>query len=166
MATKRTWLWILLAVFGVGVLCMLALAGAGVYFVSNHVHTGQSTSVDAFRSFDEAKAAFKDQKPIFELDVREQPRIARSLADMPTSKDKPEMLWILAWDPDQERLVRVSVPFWVLRLGKRKIDIFNGDRGFTLERLQLDTEELQRVGPQLLFDYRTPAGERVLVWTQ
>jgi hypothetical protein len=166
MAKKRTWLWILVGVFGLAVVCMLALAGAGIYFVSSHVHARPTSSADAFQSFDEVKASFKDQKPVFDLDVREQPKQVRSLADMPTSSNRPQDLWILAWDPDRERLVRVSVPFWVLRLGKRKIDLFNGDRGFSLDRLQLDTEELQRVGPQLLIDYRTPTGERVLIWTR
>jgi hypothetical protein len=166
MAKKRTWLWILVGLFGLAVVCLLVLAGAGVYFVSSHIQAVPSSSVKAFEQFDDVRASFKQQKPVFELDVREQPRQVRSLTDLPTASTPPEDLWILAWDPDKERLVKMSVPFWVLRLGKQKIDVFSGDRGFSMDRLQLDTAELQRVGPLLLFDYSTSDGRRVLVWTQ
>jgi hypothetical protein len=162
--TRKTWLWILVAVVGLGVLCVVAMAGFGMYFVSRHIHAGPSTSTDAFRAFDDARARFKDAKPIFELDDRERPRQVRPFSDMPTSATKTETVSILAWDPDRERLVNVSLPFWILRLGRQKIDITSG--GFDFQRLELDMNELQRVGPVLLFDYRSNSGERVLVWTQ
>jgi hypothetical protein len=161
---RRTWLWVLVAVFGLGVLGVMAMAGAGMYFVSKHVHAGPSSSADAFRAFDKAAERFKDVKPMFELDEHERPRQLRQFGDMPTSKSKVENMWILAWDPDRERLVKVSLPFWLLKLGRQKIDIMNG--GFDIERMQLDMNELQRVGPILLFDHRSSSGERVLIWTQ
>lgn len=166
MAKKRTWLWILVGLFGVGVVFMLVLAAAGVYFVTSHVQAGPSSSADAFQSFDDVRAAFKDQKPVFELDVREQPRQVLAFKEMPTAAAKPTMLWVLAWDPDRERLAKVSVPFWLLRLGRNNINVVSTDEGFRLERLNLDVDELERVGPQLLFDYRAPSGERVVVWTK
>jgi hypothetical protein len=164
MAKRRTWLWILVAVFGLGVVGVMAMAGFGMYFVSKHVHAGPSTSADAFRAFDQVAARFKDVRPLFEIDERERPRQLRQLRDMPTSAARPEHMWILAWDPDRERLVKVSLPFWLLKLGRQKIDIMQG--GFDFERLQLDMTELQRVGPVLLFDHRATGGERVIVWTQ
>ena len=38
--------------------------------------------------------------------------------------------------------------------------------GFDFERMELDVNELERVGPVLLFEHRSNAGERVLIWTQ
>ena len=162
--TRKTWLWIFIGVVGFGVLCIIAIAGAGMYFVSSHVHAGPSTSADAFRAFDEVHAKFKNEKPVFELDGKEHPRQVRQFSDMPTSLKKADMAWMLVWDPDRERLVKMSMPFWILRLGRQKIDISSG--GFDFQRLQLDVNELQRVGPVLLFDLRTSGGERVLIWTQ
>jgi hypothetical protein len=164
MATRRTWLWVLLIVLGLGVVGVIAMAGVGMYFVTKHVHAGPSTSADAFRAFDEAAARFKESKPLFEVDDRDRPRMVRQLSDLPSSPSKPEHMWILAWDPEEQRLVKVSLPFWVLRLGRQKIDVMNG--GIDLERLQLDMNELQRVGPLLLFDLRATNGKRVLIWTQ
>ena len=161
---RRTWLWILLTVLGLCVVSVIALAGFGMYFVRNHIHAGAATPSQAFKAFDAASARFKDVKPIFEVDERRHPKQVRQLNDLPTSAEKAEFVWVLAWDPDRERLVKVSLPFWILKLGKQKIDINEG--GFDFEKLQLDVSELQRVGPVLLFDYRPKEGQRVLIWTQ
>ncbi len=162
--SRRTWLWILVAVVGFGVLCIVGLAGFGMYFVSNHVQAGRATTADAFKAIDEAKARFKTDKPVYELDKMEHPRQVRNFSEMPTSTTKTEVVWVLAWDPDRERLVRLSLPFWLLKLGRQKIDIDSG--GFDFQWLQLDMNELQRVGPVLLFDFRSPNGDRVVIWTQ
>ena len=166
MASRKKWIWIIVAVCSVMLIALFAIAGAGVYFVSKHIRAEQSSSGDALRAFDEARLKFKDQRPLFELDSSHNPRAARSTTEMPTSPVKPEHLWILAWDADQGRLVKVSLPFWLVRMGKQKVDIFNSDTGFDLERLQLDVQELERIGPALVFDFRAKSGERVLVWTQ
>jgi len=162
--SRKTWIWIIVSVIGFGVLCMIALAGFGMYFVSHHVQTRRATTAEAFGAFDEAKGKFKDEKPVFDMDNVEHPRQTREWSAMPTSTTQASDVWVLAWDPDRERLARVSIPFWILRLGKRKIDISAGR--FNFERLELDINELQRVGPVLLFDFHTPNGERVLIWTQ
>lgn len=162
--SRKTWIWILVAVVGLGVVGMIAIAGFGLYFIRSHVKAAHVSSAEAFKAFDEARAPFKNDKPVFEMDKLDQPREVRPLSAMPTSVTKADLMWVLAWNPERERMVRVSLPFWVLRLGKQKIDI--GSSGFSFDRLQLDVKELQRVGPVLLFDMRTPGGERVLVWTQ
>jgi len=162
--SRKTWIWIIVGVVGFGVVCMIALAGFGLYFVANHVQARHATTAEAFRAFDEARAKFKDEKPIFDMDNVEHPRQVRAWSAIPTSQTPAKDVWVLAWDPDRERLARVSIPFWVLRLGKRKIDISAGR--FNFDRLELDVNELQRVGAVLLFDFRTPGGERVLIWTQ
>jgi hypothetical protein len=162
--SRKTWIWILVAVVGLCVVGMIAIAGFGLYFVSHHVQTRHVSSADAFKAFDEARAMFKNEQPVFDMDKMDEPRQVRQLSSMPTSTKTADLVWVLAWNPERERLVRVSMPFWVLRLGKQKIDISSG--GFNFDRLQLDVNELQRVGPVLLFDVRTPSGERVLIWTQ
>jgi hypothetical protein len=161
---RRTWLWILLTVVGLCFIAVIAVAGFGMYFVRNHVSAHTATPTQAFKAFDAAGARFKDVKPIYEVDERRHPRELRRLSELPSSPERAEFVWVLAWDPDRQRLVKVSLPFWVLKFGKQKIDIMEG--GFDFQRLQLDVNELQRVGPVLLFDYKSSNGERVLVWTQ
>lgn len=162
---KRTWLWIILACIGVCVIAMFVIAGAGMYFVMKHINVAKSTSADALRSFDEARKVFKDQQPLFIIDSREQPKLARPLTDIPSSTTKAENLWILAWDPDEEKLVKLSLPMWLVRMGKQKMDVTSGG-GFDLERLNIDWRELDRIGPVLVFDLKSSRGERVLIWTR
>jgi hypothetical protein len=165
MATRKTWLWIILGGLGLCLMALFAVAGAGVYFVAQHFDTEPVSGADALRAFDNARDRFKDAKPLFELDDRERPRLTRQLSTLPTSSVKPEHLWILAWDPDEGRTVKISLPFWILRLGRQNIKI-GGGRDFDLERLNIDLRDLERVGPLLLLDQRSTSGERVLIWTQ
>ena len=166
MAKRRTWLWIIVIFLGVCVVGLMAVAGAGVYFVAKHIEMEASTTTDAKRSFDAVRATFKEQKPLFEVDTFERAKAVRPLDEIPSSDARPRNLWIQAWDPDEERLVKISVPFWLLKLGKRKVDFANGGGGFDLDRLNIDVRELERIGPVIVIDVRSPRGERVLLWTQ
>jgi hypothetical protein len=161
---KKTWIWVIVGIFVFGLVVLFAIAGAGVYFVSRHIETQRTTGTDALRVFDEARARFRDQRPLVEVENRgRQPRL-RDLSKLPSSPQRPEHLWILAWDPDDERIVKISLPFWLLEMGRRQIDV-NTD-GFDLKELDLDVKELRRIGPALVLDFRDTSGERVLIWTQ
>ena len=165
MATRRTWIWIIVACLGVIVVGLFGIAGAGVYFVASHIDTEAATSADATEAFDEARARFKDQQPLFELDANDRPRLRHPIRDLPRSEIRARELTVMAWDLDEERIVRISLPFWLLRMGGSNIEI-NHDEWFSFSDLNLDVTQLERVGPILLFDYRAPSGERVLLWTQ
>jgi hypothetical protein len=162
--SKKTWLWIVLALLGLCVIFVIAIAGAGLYFVSHHVSTRTSTTAEALSAFDAARAPFKDLPPVYEVDERERVKQVRRIADLPDGKTRAQHMQVLVWDSEREKLVKVSVPFWVLRMGHQKIDIANSP--FELERMQLDVKELERVGPLLLLDLRSRGGQRVLIWTQ
>ena len=165
MAVK-TWLKITLVVVALGMLGMCAIAGAGVYFVSKHVKTTRVSSSTAIKQFDDALLRFKDQKPLIEIDSAERVRKSRDTADMPTSATKATHFAVKVWDPDEGRIVNLSIPIWVLAMGKRKVDLGIGDDSFDLRRLNLDFKDLERIGPVLLIDVRTRTGERVLIWTE
>ncbi len=158
-------MWVVVGVCGFGLIGLILVAGAGVYFVTRHVSTERSTSADAIRAFDAIRAAFPDQKPLYELDSAERPTMTRPLNELPTSPNKPENLRVLAWDPDEERLIKIALPFWLIRMNKAKMDL-GDDTRFELDHLNLDGAELERIGPALVFDYRGHDGARVLLWTQ
>lgn len=166
MTARKTWVWVIVGVLAAALVVLVGVAGAGVYFVTRHIKTERVTSVEAIRAFDSAKAVFSDGRPLYELDAGESPRLARPFSELPSSSTKPENLWVLAWDPNEERLVKVSVPFWMLQFGRHKMEFSNSGRRFDLERLHLDGAELERIGPALVFDYRDRDGTRVLLWTQ
>jgi hypothetical protein len=73
---------------------------------------------------------------------------------------------VLAFDPDDEGLVKVTIPFWLLRMktGNARVDFGSGD--VDLEDLKLSVADLERYGPTLILDQTNRGGDRVLVWSQ
>lgn len=166
MAKRRTWLWIIGGVAATGLLVLVAVAGAGVYFVSRHVQSEPSTGADAVREFDRVTTDFANRRALYELDTNEHPQLTTPLSSLPTSPSKPSSLMVQAWDPEKERLFRLSLPFWLLRLGPDHVRASRTERGFDVHALELDVNELERIGPALVLDYRNQDGARVLLWTK
>jgi hypothetical protein len=73
----------------------------------------------------------------------------------------------MAFDSRDERVVRMDIPFWLLRLRMRGTRINVGGNGnIDLAKLRLTVEDLERFGPTLIVDHRDADGSRVLVWTE
>ena len=166
MSSAKSWLKIILVLIALGMLGMCAVAGAGVYFVAQHVNATPVSSGDALKQFDEARARFTDQLPLLEIDGTDRVKVLRSLSDLPTAPAKTTNLVVMAWDPDEGRIVNLKLPLWILTMGQKKVDIGIGPSSFDLRRLDLDLKEIERVGPLLVIDVHTVTGERVLVWTE
>jgi hypothetical protein len=166
VASTKTWIWIIASFLGLCVLVLCAIAGTGVYFVSQHIDARHTSSVEAMHEFETALGAFKGKPPLLELDRLGHPRQVTRTESMPTAPVGPRDMVILAWNPDRGRVVRVSLPFWLLHIGRRKVDILDNSNGFDIDRLNIDVAELERIGPAFVLDYVTITGERVLVWTQ
>jgi hypothetical protein len=166
MAKNRTWLWIILGIFGVIGMSFVGCVGFGVYFFSQHFASTRATSETASAAFDKARAPFKDASPLLRIDSfdRVTPGVKR-LDDLPTSATKPHDLYVLVFDQDKDQLVRLNMPFWLLKLGRRRMQFSAPNQDFDLQRLNLDINELERIGPALVVDYST-GRQRVLVWTQ
>ena len=159
---SRKTLWIILGIVGFIVLSVIAFAAFGLYFVTRNLDMESATTVQAAASFDEVRARFKEA-PIIALDDRERVTLSRRPPSQQMG-DKPETMHVMAYDTDDSRIVRVTIPFWMLRLGREKIRLGGGDLDF--DKLELTAEELERYGPSLLLDHRDRDGKRVLVWTQ
>ncbi len=161
-----TWVWVVAAITIVGVLGLIAIVGAGFYFVSRHMDTAAATPADAAAAFETERARFAGQTPLIELDT--EGRFVRAHTDQ-RATDHPERaayLHLLAYNPSEGRLVRFRLPFWLLRtrVGRGTIEL-DGTR-LDLQNLKLTVEDLERYGPALLVDHQSPDGQRVLVWSQ
>ena len=167
MAGKvKTWVWVLLGIVVVGILCVITIAGVGLYFFSQHVQTRTASPAKAAGEFEQIETRFTGQKPLIELDSRGRYLRANTDRTPPADATAPEVLNVLAFDPDEARIVRISIPFWLLRMKMHGATIdFNG-RKMDLEDLKLTVEDLERFGPTLIVDHKNVSGERVLVWSQ
>jgi hypothetical protein len=167
MAGKvKTWVWVLLAIVVIGILCVVAMAGVGLYFFSQHVQTRAASPAKAAQDFEQVKIRFAGQKPLIELD--DHGRYLRSHTDRtpPPNVKPPESINVMAFDPDDGRIVRLSIPFWLVRMKMRGATIDLNGNHMNLEDLRLTAEDLERFGPTLIVDHRNASGERVLVWSQ
>ena len=167
MAGKvKTWVWVVVGIVVVGILGVVAMAGIGIYFFSQNISARTVSATTAISEFDSVRARFSGQRALIELDERGNFLRANTDRKAPENPKRPEYLYVLAFDPDDGSLVRLSIPFWLLRLkvGGATIDL-NG-RHMELEDLKLTVHDLERFGPTLVLDQVNDGGDRVLVWSQ
>jgi nitrate reductase NapE component len=172
MSTTRlpTWVSVLIAaVIIVGVLAVAAVGGAA-FFIYRHVNTTFTPSENAEVEFSESRARFGGQRPLIELRHDDDPIVHRELLKEGTPKHRLDALRVLAYDEHARKLVRVSIPFWLLRMAPSKHLSFLNDNGINVDvdsdRVRLTLDDLERRGPGLLLDTRDRRGSQVLVWTE
>jgi hypothetical protein len=90
----------------------------------------------------------------------------REAAQAARQGGRADSLNVLAYDPEDQELVRVSVPMWLVR--KMDCDDSDLDLGDDKTRRKLERhlrlEEIQKAGPGLLVEVEEEGGEQVLVW--
>jgi hypothetical protein len=162
----KAWVWVVIAIIAIGVLGVVAMAGVGLYFFSQHVQTRTVSAGNAATDFDQVRRRFEGQKPLIELDKHG--KYLRSNVDRkpPANAKAPESINVMAFDPDEGKIVRVSIPFWVVRMKMHGATIDLNGNHMNLEDLRLTAEDLERFGPTLIVDHENANGERVLVWSQ
>ena len=146
------------------------VVGGTAYFFYRHINASFTPPEDADTEFAQARARFAGQKPLIEIRQDDEPILHREGA---TRRDasRPQLvsLRVLAYDNHARKLVRVTIPFWLLRLAPsgKKVSFLN-DSGidFDTERVHLTLEDLERRGPGLVLDQADRRGSQVLVWTE
>jgi hypothetical protein len=167
MAKKTSW-----AVIIVGISVFVLVVGVGLVAVVGYVIYQQfafqaksATEVSADEEFAQIVATFDGQKPY--LVIKDGRPV---VSDEPAaSPGKPvEALHIVVWDPDERKVVRLTMPFWLLRMTKgQPIKISpNDEPGGEAMKLRITAEDLERRGPGLILNHKEASGERVLVWAQ
>jgi len=165
MAGKiKTWIWVIVGIAVFGILGVIAMAAAGLYYVKNHVDIRSTTVAAVTEDFQSVRKRFATQKPLIELD--EHGTFLRANADRPNGTQRPQTLNVMAFDPHDEKVIRMELPFWMLRLksGGGRFDL--GRSNVDLARMRITVEDLERYGPILILDQKDTDGSRVLVWSQ
>jgi|SRR5436190_14844279 len=165
MAGKvKTWVWVVVGIVVCGILGVIAMAAAGLWFVKSHIDIKSTTVAIATEDFQSIRQRFATQKPLVELD--EGGSFLRANTDRPAGTERPQTLNVMAFDSHDEKVVRMELPFWLLRLkgGGGSFDI--GRRNVDLARMRITVEDLERYGPILILDQKDHDGSRVLVWSQ
>src|SRR4051794_28014506 len=112
MAKVRTWVWIVGGIVAAGILCIVAMAAAGLWFVRSHVNIRSVPVAAAVSDFDSVRGRFTSQRPLIELDDRGE--FVRANTDRAAGTSRPQTLNVMAFDPDEEKVMRMELPFWLL----------------------------------------------------
>jgi hypothetical protein len=164
MAIRR-WLAVLLGVLLVLVLGIIALAGSCAYLVHKQVQVRQSASVEDYER--EAAAIMKrfEGVPPLVVEGPSGPTISsKALAARQKRGATIDNLHILVFSIHDGKLVRLTLPMWLLRMSPDgRMDINRDEVG--LENVRLSIEDLEAAGPGPLF-IRKSDESRVLVWAE
>ena len=167
MAKKPSWG---LIIFGIAVL--VVVVGAGVLAVVGYVvyqqfafEASPATGIGVEQEFAKVSRKFAGQRPLIEM--RDGEPVAHKEAG-PRPNAPIDAIHILVWQPDERKVFRMNIPFWLIRMSKGRPIRLSGDDwpDDRPVRLRITAEDLERHGPGLIMDYQKPGGEHVLVWAE
>jgi len=167
----KTWITIIVSVLGVLVILGVAAIGGTAYWIYSHLQTQTIAEETAGDSFSKTRARFAGQQPLIEISDRDQVVIHRAAEApaTPASSTPLKTLRAMVYNPDDNRMVDVNIPFWLLRLapsGGRFSFLNDNGISFDSERVRLTLDDLEQRGPGLILDQRDRRGSLVLVWTE
>jgi hypothetical protein len=161
---KRTWLWIIFGAIGFMALCLVALVGGGIYFVSRHVKTelvGQNTAEEQFLR---QRERFAGQQPLVEVEGADKADVQARVRRSPESAPKVELhtMRVLVYNSREGRLIHVDLPFWLLRIMPGSLN--NASNNFSFDSHHITVDDIERHGPGLILDARDSRDAQVLIW--
>lgn len=162
MKTRR-WVPIL---FGVAVFLVFLAIGVGVVgysWMREHVVIETATTTGADTAFDEVRRRFASKPPLLEIQGRAIAERNPPKAD--AARTSLTTLHVLAWDAREEKLARIDVPFWLIRLKETPIQFGTYATGLDNLRISLTAADLERYGPGIILDL-DDGGERALLWVE
>lgn len=161
---KRTHATILTAV--IGVLAFLAIVGVslGAWFFASAFEQETADEPAAAASFEGIRQRFAGSEPVLDVVEHEKAVLRRQPPAEPSTR-RLERLQVMAWDPDDQGLSRVTLPFWLLRLKRGPIEM-SSKVMVNQHQIDLTVEQVERYGPTLLLDHQAKGGDRLLIWTE
>ena len=165
MARRRRWPFVVLGIAVVLVFLGIGAVIATVAWFQQNMEITSSSSSDAETEFTAVRQKFGDREPLMELNGGV-PRFTKARDQASSTGGSLQTLHFLVWDPDEEKVIRFSVPFWLMRLKKDPIRFSAYASGFDDEGVTLRPEDVEKYGPGIILDSTTRDGERILFWAQ
>jgi Tfp pilus assembly protein PilE len=161
----KTWVSILVAVVIVVVLVGIAALAGTTYFFMSHIHQTSAAENQAADRFAREREKLSGRRALLELDERDEVVVNREVTAERPSTAKLQTLHALVYDPREERIVEVNIPFWLLRVMPSGRMSF-GNRRINLDSTRVTVADLEQHGAGLILDHRDRRGSQVLVWTE
>lgn len=169
---KRSWIPIVL-----GVLLLFGILGVGCivvavsYFRQNLEITENITESSATSEFDAVYAKFPGQQPLIQMrDGR--PELVTTPGTQSGNGQSLTTLHVIAFDPDDGELAKISLPFWLLRMRSGPIRISAYSRDWDDRGLSFNIKDLEDHGAGIIVDVNRSDGSgrqregRLLIWAE
>jgi hypothetical protein len=149
----------------IGVLAFLCIVGVslGAWFFASVFEHDTADEPAATASFDDIRRRFAGVGPVFSIVGDERAEISREPSTAPGQT--LQRLQVMAWDPDDRSMAKVTLPFWILRLKSGPLDLSQKVM-IDHRHVNVTVEQIERYGPTLLVDHQGRGGDRLLVWTE
>jgi hypothetical protein len=171
---RRRWIWVVLGVIFV----LFCLFVGGILFTVSYfrenMQIAENISDDSAKNeFDAVHARFPGQRPLLELrDGR--PQLVPERTAQSRSGQSLTTLHVIAFDKDDEDLVKFSVPFWLLRMKSGPIKLSNYSDGWDDRGVSFEIKDIEAAGPGIVvdvdsagFEQRGRGGQgRMLIWVE
>jgi hypothetical protein len=167
MAKKTPWGLIILGIAIFVVLVGVSLVAVAGYFVYQQFafESQPANEHTARQRFEAVAKRFEGHQPLLVIEDGE-PVVNK---DAHPHSGKPiDALHVMVWDPADERVITLNIPFWLIRMTKgRPIHLSSGDREtVSTPELNISADDLLRYGPGLILLHTDAGGEHVIVWAQ
>ena len=162
MARKKRSTFVLVLA-GVAVCAVVLFAGGVVWFFTSALERSPADEATAEARFQELRDRFRGVEPLFAMGskgpfLNRQPPAKRAAGQL-------RSLEMLGWDCNDSELVRVTIPFWMVRLKPGNINVASNDQKRSV-RLSLSADDLEGYGPTLLLDHTDEEGYHLVLWTE
>jgi hypothetical protein len=171
---KKTWIWVVLGV--VVFLGFVAIGGivVAVSFFRQNASFSENVSEDSAKSeFDAVYAKFPGQQPLIQMrDGR--PQLVPERATKAGNGQLLSTLHVIAFDPDDDELAKISLPFWLLRMKSGPIRINEYSDGWDDRGVSFEIKDIENAGPGIVVDVnsddvdpgRRRRDGRLLIWVE
>jgi hypothetical protein len=156
----RTWQKATLGVVITIIVIVAALAGTGAYFVLRHLEKTVTSEAEANKVMDAVRSRYAPRVPLVEIS---DPRSGDIRINREPGPAAPRVgtAHIINWKAEGSELTRTEVPLWLARFSS--INILS-QLGVAPERFRLTVADIERYGPGVVADYRSPGAMRILIW--
>lgn len=150
-------------VLGVVICLVVVVAGSAVWFFASAYDAVPSDDASASREFERVRQRLGNEPPV--VTIRDRVAVLNRKAPDGAAPRELQRLHILTWEPDDQRLSRIILPWWLMRVRGGSLDVSTGPES-DITRVEVSAEDVESFGPALLIDQAEPDGSRVLVWTE
>jgi hypothetical protein len=170
MAKKTSWGLIILGVVVLVIVVVAGLMAVAGYFVYKQFafEAAPATQVSVEQEFARVLDRFKGQQPFLQMRDGEPVETIPPSTAKPAGRHQIEALHVLVWQPEDGKVFRMNIPFWIIRMSKGRPVHLGRELSQDGEpyQLKVTADDIERRGPGLILDLTKPGRERVLVWAE